>query len=307
MKIRNALYLFAFALTLSFVSCQKDSTAPDDNNTDISKHSDDQARVAAELDATAKDASTALESSAVFSGRLQDIQGVICDATITADVASNPMTMTITFDGSNCLGNRTRTGTIVLSMNQGVQWKDAGAAISIDYQDFTVTRVSDNKSITFDGMLTLTNVSGGLLQNLSSLGTITHSLTSNGLQLTFDNGSTRTWQVARNREFTYDNGVNVSVSGTHTEGNEQHVAEWGTNRFGQAFTTSTVQPMVIRQDCDFRLTAGTLKHVVPAATATAQFGLDANGNPVSCPTGSYYFKLTWTGPNGNSHSMILPY
>lgn len=308
MKLKNSFFLLTITLLFALASCQKDNDAtPPEDTTGLSTHSDDQSRVSAELDASARDANTALESSVVFSGRQMDVQGVICDATIDVDVVSNPMTITITFDGSSCLGNRTRTGSIVLSMNQGVQWKDAGASITIDYQNYKVTRTSDNKSITFNGEVTLTNVTGGLLANLSGAGTITHSLTANNLQLTFDNGTTRTWNVARNREFTYDNGIKVSITGTHTEGNETNVAEWGVNRFGNSFTTSTVEPMIVRQDCQFRLTSGTLRHVVPNGSATAVFGLDASGNPVSCPAGSFYFKLTLTGAGGNSHSVILPY
>jgi hypothetical protein len=307
MKIKSIRYLLGLSLLLTFVSCNKDSDDQQPPNNEISTHSEDQARVTAEMDAVANDANLAIETSAAFSGRLQEIQGPICDATIEVDVTGDPMTITIVYDGTACLGNRTRTGTIVLSMDAGTQWKNAGATVSIEYQNYKVTRLSDNKSITLNGTVAMENVSGGLLVNLASLTSITHRVSSSNLSLTFDNGSQRTWSVARQRLFTFASGINISVSGYETVGTQSNVAEWGTNRFGQEFTTSTIQPLIIRQDCDFRLTEGTIQHHTPNIAATVQFGLNSSGNPTGCPAGNYYFKLTWVGMGGDTVTVIRPY
>lgn len=304
------VYLFAFALAISFTACKKEGDDDNNNNNDeIATHSDDQSRFATEVDAVANDADVALESYPAFSGRFHGVQGIICDATIAVNTTSNPMTVTITYDGSNCLGNRTRTGVVVLSMAQGTQWKNAGAAVTITFQDLKITRVIDNKSITINGSQTYTNVSGGLLINLASLTNITHSITSNGLSVKFDNGSTRSWQVAKQRVFTYNAGVVITTTGTHTDGNTTGIAEWGTNRFGGAFTTQITEPLIVRQDCSFRLTGGAVKHTTGGANATATFGLNATGNPTTCPAAgiAYYCKVVWTGPNGNSLTVIFPY
>ena len=224
------------------------------------------------------------------------------------DVNSNPRTITITYDGSSCMPGRTRTGSVVISMAQNVQWKNAGAAITVSFQNLKITRTSDSKHITLNGTQTYTNVSGGLLINLPILNSITHSITSNGLSVTFNNGSQRVWKVAKQRVFTYNNGVVITGTGTHTEGNITNIAEWGTNRFGNTFTTAVTTPLVVKQDCNFRLTGGAVTHATNMFSATATFGLDANGSPAACPgTGNYYFKIVWTGPNGNSRSAILPY
>jgi hypothetical protein len=301
-------YLLAFTLLISFAGCKKDSK---ENNDEMAAHSDDQSQVSAEIDAAANDADFVLESTPSFTGRYQGAQDiVICDATVAVDANSNPKTITITYDGTSCLGGfRTRTGVIVISMPQDMQWKNAGAAITVTFQNVKITRARDNKSITINGSQTYTNVSGGLLINLASLGTITHSITSSGLSIKFDNGSQRSWQVAQQRVFTYNNnGVVITTTGTHTDGNNTGIAEWGTNRFGGAFATSIQEPLVIRQDCNFRLTSGKVKHTTPLITGTVTFGLNANGEPASCPgLGSYYFKLVWTGHNGNSITVIRPY
>ena len=261
------------------------------------------------MDGVANDANIALEGSAAFSGRTTDQnQNLICNATVVRDSLSNPRTITITYNGASCFGNTSRTGVVVLSMLGDTHWKNAGAVITVTYQNLKITRLSDNKSITINGSHAITNVSGGLLINLPSLQTITHSITSSNMSVTFDDATQRTWQVAKQRVFSYDNGVVITTTGTHTDGAVTGIAEWGSNRFGHNFTTAFVHPFVIRQDCNFRLVSGKVEHHMALVNSSATFGLDAAGNPTTCPgTGSYYMKIEWTGANGNSHSSILPY
>ncbi|MFI5132011.1 MAG: hypothetical protein ACHQFX_18540 [Chitinophagales bacterium] len=301
-------YLFAFTLLISFAACKKEADKND--NDEIATHSDDQSQFSTEIDAVANDADIALESTPSFTGRYMGVQGIICDATVAVDGNSNPKTITITYDGTNCLGGfHTRTGVVVISMAQGVQWKNAGAAITVTFTNLKITRVRDNKSITLNGAQTYTNVSGGLLLNLATLGSITHTITSSGLSIKFDNNNTqRTWQVAKQRVFTYNNGLVITGTGLHTDGNTTGIAEWGTNRFGGAFSTQIQEPLVVRQDCNFRLTSGKVKHTTPLVTGVVTFGLNANGEPTACPgLNTYYFRVVWTGQNGNSITVIRPY
>lgn len=299
------LQLFSFALLLSFTACKKDNhSVTEKDDPEISVHADDEAFFTSETDAVFSDANLALDAGSA-SPRHQD--NIICDASIAVDLLNNPQTITISFNGGECLGSRTREGLIVLSAPTGTQWKNAGASFKIEYKDFKVTRKRDKKSITINGEQTFTNVSGGLLVQLSSLESIIHTVSSTGLNVAFNSGAKRSWQIAQKRIFTYDNGAVVSVSGTHTENDDSQVAIWGTNRFGTSFTSSITDPLVIRQDCSFRLTGGEIKHKVGSATATATFGLDAAGKPVSCPSGNYYYKLVWAGPNGNSVTAMVAY
>lgn len=129
------------------------------------------------------------------------------------------------------------------------------------------------------------------------------------MSVTFNNNAVRSWQVAKQRVFSIgNNNLVITTTGTHTDGSNTHIAEWGTNRFGGAFATSIQEPLIIRGDCNFRLTSGRVKHTTPLVTATATFGLNANGEPTSCPgLAHYYFKIVWTGPNGNTITVIRPY
>jgi hypothetical protein len=308
MKARNySLAIMAFSLAFLFASCKKNSSDAVDYTTQSSTHSDDQSRFSNESDAVANDVNLSMESTAGF-GKGEGTQSIICDATIVVDTVSNPRTITITYNGTNCLGNRIRTGVIVISMAQGVRWRNPGAQINVTFQNFKVTRISDNKSITINGTQTHTNVSGGLLINLPQLGTITHTITSSNMSITFDNGAQRNWQVARQRVFTYNNGIVITETGTHTDGSTTGIAEWGTNRFGQAFTTAIVLPIVLRQDCSFRVGSGKVEHTTAAFNSNVTFGLDSSGNPTGCPGANpYYMKVVWTGPGGNVHTVLLPY
>ncbi|MEI2737497.1 MAG: hypothetical protein V9F01_01780 [Chitinophagaceae bacterium] len=308
MKAR-LLYLSAsmFLLAVVFTACQKDAVTATDYTTETTTHSDDQSRFSNEIDGVANDADAAVEASSGFTGRIESIQS-ICDATIVVDTLSNPRTITITYNGTNCLGNRTRTGVVVISMAQGVRWRNAGATLNVSFQNLRITRLSDNKSITINGTQTYTNVTGGLLINLPTLTSITHTITSSNMSVTFDNGQQRTWQVARQRVFTYNNGIVITTTGTHSEGGVTGIAEWGTNRFGNTFTSRITQPLIIRQDCSFRMVSGKVAHATTLFNATVTFGLDASGNPTSCPgAGSYYLKIEWTGPSGIPRTVILPY
>jgi len=297
-----------FCCSLLFTACQKEEITATDYISETTAQSDDQSRFSSEIDAVANDANAALEITAGFAGRTGDLQSVVCDARIAVDTLSNPRTITITYDGTNCIGGRTRTGVIVISMAQGVRWRNAGAALTVSFQNLKVTRLSDNKSITLNGTQTYTNVSGGMLIQLPALGTVMHTITSNNMSLTFDNGQQRNWQVARKRVFSFNNGVVITTTGTHTQGATTGIAEWGFNRFGNPFTTAIIQPLVIRQDCNFRMVSGKVAHSTNLFNAAVTFGLDATGAPVGCPgSGNYFYKITWTGPSGIPRVIILPY
>ena len=308
--INFRLGIAALFLAVSIVSCDKKG---DDNNTpdydaEAAAQSDDQFSFASQVDAVAADGNLVIQNVGSLSGREYDVVTGLCNGTYTANVAGDPKTFTITYNGANCLSTYSRTGTVTFSMPASTTWKTAGAVVTVTYTNLVVTRTIDNKKITINGSHTITNVTGGLLSNLASSGPITHSVTSQGMSVKFGDETARTWQVSRNQTYSYNNGIVLTITGTHTEGNVTGIAEWGINRFGRQFTSVISQPLVFRQDCNFRLTAGQVQHTVPIFNATATFGLDANGESAGCPgTGAYYCKIMWTGPNNNSHTAIFPY
>ncbi|MES1226173.1 MAG: hypothetical protein ABUT20_62435, partial [Bacteroidota bacterium] len=296
MKIKLlSLSAIAFSLTLMFNACKKDSSSTNTagSQEEIAAQSDDQAQVSEEVDAVSDDADAAVSADVSTSGKILSI----CDATAVAEVTNDVKKITITYDGTNCHGNRKRTGVVVISMPVNSYWKDAGAVITISIQNLKITRVRDNKSITINGTKTITNVTGGLLKDLASRDAIVHTINSEGITVTFDNNKQRSWQLAIKRTFSYDNGIVVVEEGTHTDGATTGIAVWGTNRFGNAFSWAIagIDPLTVRQDCNFRLVSGTAIHTGAWGVATATFGLDAAGIATTCPAGDFYFKTVFVG------------
>jgi hypothetical protein len=336
MKTTNPIRIavVAVAFTGLFFACSKNNsnnsgTAADNSN--VSTSSDDQTMVSNESENITNDATISLSSTSgtngssarvirqsggttVFSTNQVNGAGItndslICDATVVIDTVDNPKTITITYNGTNCWGNRTRTGTVVLSMPQGTYWENPGATVTMNIENLVITRQIDGKSITINGVKSITNVSGGSLLNLPVAGgSITHTV-SDSISVTFSDSATRVWQMAKQRIITYNNGFVITSTGTATVGLYQNVAEWGVNRFGVSFVSEITTPKVIQQSCDFRLTSGVnTVFTSDSLNFTITYGLDASGNPTSCPgTGNYYLEVIWTGPGGRTYPILLPY
>jgi len=310
MKIKLLPFLmFIFCAILTFTACKKDNSNSNstDPNSDAKVQSDDQAQVSEDVDAISNDAEAAITAEASMSGRVLTWDG--CNAVAVADTTGDTKKITITYNGADCFNARTRTGVVVISMNKGVHWKDAGAVITVNIQNLKITRSwGDKKSITINGTKTITNVSGGLLTELSTRGEIIHEINSDGITITFDNNTQRSWKLAIRRAFDYDGGIVASEEGTHTDGTTTGIAVWGTNRFGNAFSWTIAAPLVVRQDCAFRLVSGIAIHTGALGVATTTFGLDATGAVTSCPgTGNYYFKTVFVSVTDKTYTFILPY
>jgi len=327
MKTRS-LYLIATTVALMSIlyACKKDNNNadPGTSSTDLQTQSDDQTTVSNENDAVVDDVNTMLISQTAVTGSSTGpsvkygvvtndakpiSQDFICDASVTLDTSTTTYKLTITYNGSNCAGTRTRTGVVVASWAKGQQWRTKGAVVTVSIQNLKITRVRDGKSITLNGTHTYTNVNGGGFADLytGQIQSITHTVTSDDMSITFDNNAKRTWHVARQRVYTYPNQhLVITTTGLHSDGANTGISEWGTNRWGNTFVTQITQALVIDQGCSWRLTQGEVKVIRPAVTTTITFGLDASGNPTSCPgDGSYYFKLVWQADK--TYTFILPY
>lgn len=299
---------FAALLLISLVSCKKsDTNTTPDYTSEFKVQTEDHSRFSGDADDILNDISWFVDSVPSLRGRGAQVNG--CNTNFTVDSAAR--TATITFNGMNCAGTRVRTGSVLLSLSN--KWRLAGTQLTITYQNVKITRISDNKSLTLNGTQIITNTSGGTLAAVYLSGaTVTHDIVSGsaGLSLTFDDGTQRNWQVSKRRVFSKNNGIVIlTTTGTHSDGANNDVAEWGTNRQGKSFSARIVSPLIFRQDCAFRLTSGKVVYTKLALPINVTFGLDASGNPTGCPgpTGTYYFKAEWTGPAGNSYTYIGPY
>ena len=332
---QSRIAIIVIALFSLVISCKKDNTNNNTNNnaTTVQTQADDQTMVSNEADIMANDINAALSSQSSINGNSATvvrsgmvgvnsvnsvthtqgtgqitIDSLICDASIVIDTTVNPRTITINYDGTNCWGNRTRTGVVVVSIAQGVHWEDKGAVVNVAVQNLLITRMSDKKSITLNGTRSLTNVSGGSLIDLANLGSITHTLNDN-FTITFADNLTRTWQTAKQRVYTYNNGIVLTTTGTHSDGTYSDIAEWGSNRFGTTFVSRITAPKVFRQDCDFRLVSGQNQILLSdSLNSTITYGLDQSGNATGCPgNGNYYFEVVWSYLGIKTVPILFPY
>jgi hypothetical protein len=332
MKTRN-LYRILFAPAvcgLLFTACKKSnsSSSNDTSQSDLQTQADDEARVSTETDAAFNDVNAAMENQAsitgsslnrtvrygvtVEGGNQDTLKGsLICNAMVSIDTIDDPHTITITYKGKTPDSLRIRTGTIVISWKAGSHWTTAGDQITVQFQNLAIYRIFDKKTITFNGTHTYTNVSGGSLLSLTSnsASPITHTITSDNMSITFDDGSQRTWSFARERVFSFNNGLVIAESGTHPSGSLTDISEWGTNRFGGSFTAQITTPLTVMAGCGWSTTAGVYVLTNNAGVLTLTFGLDGNGNAVTgCALNDvYYLQLVWAGSGGKTYSIAIPY
>lgn len=324
---------FVTAISGMLFSCNKSSSGNNSNSessgTDLQTNTDDVTRVSTESDAAFDDVNTAMSANYTATGSADannlvsrslrttvdgpggDSTAPICDATITLDSAAH--SITITYNGTNCNLDRTRTGSVVITWTAGEHWQDAGAVVTVQFNNLAITRLSDNKTITLNGTHTYTNVSGGSLLTLPNAPagtTITHTITSSNMSITFDNGAQRNWNVARQRAYTYNDGYVLTTTGTHTNDTTTGISEWGTDRYGNSFQVAILQPRVITEACDFQMTSGEVALSNTAGVITITYGLNASGSATGCPVngGTYYFELSYqAAASGKTYTFILPY
>src|SRR5579859_1474425 len=302
MKTNNIQHLlFATSLSMVLFACNKSnsssSSSTPPSNAQLQTQSDDESQVSNESNAAFDDVNTAMTSQATITGSSENspvsygngvmveggnqdtVKSYICDATVTVDTVDNPHTITISYNGSNCNVTRIRKGSIVISWVPGMKWTKAGAVVTVNFDSLKITRVRDGKTIIFNGTHTYTNVSGGSLLSLTSNSAtpIIHTITSSNMSITFASDSVRSWSVARQRQYSYNNGLVITTTGLQTQGTVSGISEWGTTRFGNSFTVQIAQPLILSQSCGFQLTSG--EHILTDAKGTTDitYGLDATG------------------------------
>ncbi|MBI5217300.1 MAG: hypothetical protein HY958_00020 [Bacteroidia bacterium] len=309
MKTKNLLQLALIVIAVIGITvsgCKKKTKDDGDpDTTSLQQLSKDEADMQAASDDAANDANDVLSR-----GTSKSIEGLPCNATFDSSaVAGDTITYTITYNGLNCTGKFNRTGTIKFTKKVSTPWRDAGAFLKLTFINFKVTKVATNKSLTLNGTHTFTNVSGGLIKQLgiSILTPVIHRI-SGTMQATFDDNSTRTWNVARQRTWTGTFGQYVvTVEGYGSEGTYTNLVTWGTNRNGEVFYTQINQELIHKQTCGWDPVTGIKKHSIPSydKSVTATFGYDSNNQPVTgtnCPT---KFKLDWV-KGSNSGTIYLP-
>ncbi len=299
MKTLKSIRTAAFVLALSglaLTSCKKDNLEEGKNDsTSMTELSKDEITV----EEISNDALQDVESVLSYNGSsYKSTSNLPCNATVdSTSVVNDTITIYITYNGLSCNGRKFRTGQVQIRKQVGTHWGMPGASVNVKYINFSVTRVLTGKTIVINSDKTFTNVTGGFVYMLGNFGitTVVHRV-SGHMDILFDNGTTRSWNVARQRTYTGTPGeIVLTVDGFGTSGDYSNLVVWGTNRAGEEFYTQINQSVVHKEVCDGNPVSGIKVHQIPGVekSATITFGYDSNNQPVTngdCPT---HYRVDW--------------
>jgi hypothetical protein len=292
---------------LSLTGCKKDKQndlTPDSSS--LQQLSKDENTLQDASDEALNDVNTLLSN-----GSLKSTDFWPCNATIdSTEIVNDTITFHITYNGYNCNQTRYRTGQTEVKKRVGTHWHQALATVIVKYINLQITKVSTGKSITLNGTKTFQNVTGGYIWQLGNgYSSIVHKVQGT-VQATFDDNSTRTWNIARQRTFTGVVGQLVmTVNGFGLEGDYDNLVVWGTNRQGEVFYTQITESVVRKEACDWDPCTGIKVYQIPSKDkkATITFGYDNNNQLVvngDCPT---KYKLDWEqGTHSGTVYLYLP-
>ncbi|MBS1618693.1 MAG: hypothetical protein JST76_09250 [Bacteroidetes bacterium] len=304
---RLVLVLIA-ASGLVLTSCKKTDTANDLSS------AQDENTATQHMNAVMDDAGNAAGGSSSLSGKTDGLYTLV-GATIDSSQAASGI-LTITYDGTTIVDNKfKRSGTVTLTLEgytSGTRWRDQGAVLDAQFTALVITNIATGGHVQYDGLNKLTNVTGGLAWRLLAgldNGTVVHRHTATSVQLTFDDGSQRTWSVDRSRTYTRTSAgaLSLTLSGNATQGGHTNVDMWGTNRKGADFVNEITTPIVFDNSCSSYRNpdSGEMKHYVNGNTLDVLFGVDATGNvTTSCP---YGYKVTYTTSRNRTYTAVFQY
>lgn len=303
MKKLCSLLLITLASGLMFLSsCNRDK-----DDSEQSENASDASRVQAESEEIVKEVNDALTGNTNTRNRTS--AGPFCNVTIDSTNAATGL-LILTFNGQNCTATRTRTGTVTVQLSSPYNWSAMGSVATVTINNFRITRLSDNKAITINGTKTITNANGGRIVDLAvGVGSVIHTIASSNMSVQFDDGTTRTWSIARNRTVTLEtNGYHVKVEGTANQGGHSQVAEWGVNRRGNTFYSTISVPVVWRiDDCPRGPISGQRILYGTVYTLNIDFGVNQDGTSYGGSGCPYGLKLSWTGRRGKTREAVLAY
>jgi hypothetical protein len=301
------LMILAIATGLSMTGCKKDTSTPPPDNTQsasLQQLSVDDNEVQNMSDETSNDAMNVMNGGSLKSGLFWP-----CNATVdSSNVVNDTLIYYITYNGKNCAETLIRTGQVRVKRQVNTYWPNPGAQVVLELIDFQVTRIATGKTRTFNGRHIFTNVSGGVLWNLATGMDAIIDRVEGHMTVTFDDGSQRFWQIARQRVFSIaDTALVMTIDGFGTADGYSNLVTWGLERNGAQFYAPISQSVVHKQRCLFDPVSGIISYQIPSQSksATVTFGYDDNNQLITngdCPT---KFRFDWQS-DGNSGTVYLP-
>lgn len=249
-----------------------------------------------------KDVDLAIMERKLLTGSASAPAGTsLCGVIIDTSLESSGI-ITLRFKDTSCY-NKKRKGSIKITM-EGYplkKWKHAGSRLRVDFTAYQVTRMSDGKSVMFDGTEYITNISGDTWLELWFLNTKTlvHTVTTSNLKITFNNGDIGIMNINRRQTYTYVDKVTIcKTEGIGNYNGKSNLDNWGQTRDGSVYTCEVITPIEWKTSCGAMAPlSGEVSIDVEGKEYEMKclFGVNKEGDVVSDPnTCPYGWKTSWS-------------
>jgi len=299
------LSLIFFLAILVAASCKKDEyeESPPDSPP-VQQLAIDDNSVERNVDEAMVDAGQVL-SSKFKSANL----GIPCGATLDSTIVINDTVVyLLTYDGLNCQQNKYRKGKMRIKIKQNSFWLLAGSFLRVELIDFEVTNVFTNNKMTINGISSLENISGGIIELLGNgFNTIIHKNTAH-IFVSFNGHPPRDWHLTKMLVYSGTSGnLMLALNGFGNAQGHTNLISWGIDREGQKFFNTIEESIVFKETCDWVPYSGIQSYVLPGTQLHAQltYGYNSSNEPISgseCPT---HARLDWH-QQGYSGTIFLP-
>lgn len=311
------LVIVALASTVFFSCKKKEENKPLDNN--LKQFYQESNDIKSESDIVNNDINSSIKDTRIGGRVGATYSSDLCGVTIDTSQLANKI-LIYNFDGvTPCFSpSRTRSGQIKAELINGNNWSDMGAVLKVSYINYKVTRLSDNKTIMFNGVKTLKNITGvDWLSFFFSNANFQFQERALNIQITLNNNTQAVWNTARLTTWDYVQAnaapgipyayVKFTTTGDTTINGIQNSDSWGTNQFNQPFSISFQSPWVSNTYCGLlRPNSGVINLQAGPNAASLTLGVDQSGNPstLSC---AYGYKVTWTPNGGTQQNLVQSY
>jgi hypothetical protein len=313
------IYLGVLLLSSSIVTSCKKREKEIALDEETKQFNEDANEIKSESDNVDNDINSSINNTSIGGRTSASYSSELCGVTIDSSQIANKI-LFYNFDGSTpCFSpSRTRGGQIKVELINGNSWKDVGAVLKLTYINFKIIKLSNNKSIQFNGVKTLKNVNGiNWFTFLTSASNFKFQSRALNVNVTFENGDQAIWNSARITTWDYIAAnvtpgipygyVKFTSNGDTIRNGISNIDSWGTNRNGQIFQTYYQSPWVSNSYCGFwRPVSGNLSHQVGIYNLGLQLGVNQNGVP-STLTCAYGYKVSWTPLGGTLQTLINSY
>jgi len=303
MKTTKSIWVLTLMLSIGFylTSCKKNQEFKNETGA----VSEDTKNIQSAIDGAVDDANKSVSDNSNMGGRLSSQSAAAtftpCGFTIDTTQRSQGI-LTLNFDGTSNCDNHIRSGNIKVTLRNytaGKHWRDSGSVLQLDYTNYKVKRASDNKSITFNGTTTVTNIEGGnwVTLVLAFSPRLVHKVEGNNLKATFDDGKITTFNLSRKFTYTFANNVLTAKGiGEGSFNGKNNLENWGTTRDGDEYTSEVKEIVVWNSICGWnKPKSGKLEITVASKEFSflTTLGVDQSGNLATSATCPWGLKVEW--------------